>query len=63
MRRAVERDLQIAVEALIDVCHRVLSLKGSPPAATSRAALADIVNHRVDVLVDFRDEVLLYVSS
>ncbi|MBN9418721.1 hypothetical protein ABS71_20030 [bacterium SCN 62-11] len=100
VRRAVERDLQIAVEALIDVCQRVLSLKGSPPAATSRAALtaceqfgmlksadkyrplvgfrnilvhdyddlrldvvADIVNHRLDVLLDFRDEVLLYVSS
>lgn len=99
VRRAVERDLQIAVEVLIDVCQRVLSLQGSPPAATARAALvaceqlgmlhsaekyrpllgfrnilvhdyddlrldvvADIVNHRLGVLADFRDEVLLFVS-
>ncbi|MBX3168417.1 MAG: DUF86 domain-containing protein [Candidatus Eremiobacteraeota bacterium] len=39
VRRAVERDLQIAVEVLIDVCQRVLSIHGSPPAATARAAL------------------------
>ena len=39
VRRAVERDLQIAVEVLIDVCQRVISLQGSPPGATARAAL------------------------
>ena len=100
VRRAVERDLQIAVEVLIDVCQRVISLQGSPPAATARGALesceqlgmlkssakyrplvgfrnilvhdyddlrlevvVDIVNGRLDALADFRDEVLLYVSS
>lgn len=99
VRRAVERDLQIAVEVLIDVCHRVLSVSGGAPAATSRAALeacqqlgmlqsaekyrplvgfrnilvhdyeqlrseivSDIVNHRLDVLREFRDEVLAFVS-
>ena len=99
VRRAVERDLQIAVEVLIDVCHRVLSVSGGAPAATSRAALeacqqlgmlqsaekyrplvgfrnilvhdyeqlrseivSDIVNHRLHVLREFRDEVLAFVS-
>lgn len=39
IRRAVERDLQLAIEVLIDVYHRVLALKGATPPATSRAAL------------------------
>lgn len=38
-RRAVERDLQIAVEVVIDVCQRVLSLEGQTPAATSAQAV------------------------
>jgi uncharacterized protein YutE (UPF0331/DUF86 family) len=99
VRRAVERDLQIAVEVLIDVCHRLLSVSGGAPAATARAALeaceqlgvlrsadkyrplvgfrnilvhdyeqlrseivAEIVNNRLGVLREFRDEVLTYVS-
>lgn len=99
VRRAVERDLQIAVEVVIDVCQRVLSLKGVAPAATARAALVaceglgmvesaekyrplvgfrnilvhdyddlrlevvvEIVNQRLAVLADFRDEVLAFVS-
>lgn len=33
-RRAVERNLQVAVEGLIDICQRVLSLKGYTPAST-----------------------------
>ena len=39
VRRAIERDLQIAVEVIIDVCHRVIALQGAVPPATSRAAL------------------------
>ena len=35
MRRAIERDLQIAVEIVIDVCQRILSLAGQTPATTS----------------------------
>lgn len=39
VRRAVERDLQVGVEIVFDVCHRLLALAGQPPAATSREAL------------------------
>jgi uncharacterized protein YutE (UPF0331/DUF86 family) len=38
-RRAVERDLQVLVEVVIDVCQRLLSLAGQVPAATSAEAL------------------------
>jgi uncharacterized protein YutE (UPF0331/DUF86 family) len=38
-RRAIERDLQIAVEAVIDVCQRMLALHGQPPAGTSAQAI------------------------
>jgi uncharacterized protein YutE (UPF0331/DUF86 family) len=33
-RRAIERDLQVLVEIVIDVCQRLLSLAGQTPAAT-----------------------------
>lgn len=39
IRRAVERDLQVAVEVIVDVSHRVIAIKGAVPPATSRAAL------------------------
>ena len=32
--RAVERDLQVLVEIVIDVCQRLISLTGQTPAAT-----------------------------
>jgi uncharacterized protein YutE (UPF0331/DUF86 family) len=32
VRRAVERDLQVLVEVIIDVCHRIISLEGQGPA-------------------------------
>ena len=41
--RAVERDLQVAVEIVIDVCQRLLSLSGRPPAATAREAVEGCV--------------------
>lgn len=34
-RRAVERDLQILVEIVIDICQRLISLAGQSPGATS----------------------------
>jgi uncharacterized protein YutE (UPF0331/DUF86 family) len=37
--RAVERDLQVAVEIVIDVCQRLMSMSGMPPAATARDAV------------------------
>ncbi len=42
-RRAVERDLQILVEVVIDVCQRLLSLAGQSPATTGADAVARCV--------------------
>jgi len=42
-RRAVERDLQILVEIVIDVCQRLISLAGQAPAATGADAVARCV--------------------
>ncbi|MCB9099286.1 MAG: DUF86 domain-containing protein [Anaerolineales bacterium] len=38
-RRAVERDLQVLVEVVIDVCQRLISLQGQTPASTSISAI------------------------
>ncbi len=38
-RRAVERDLQILVEIVIDVCQRIISLAGQTPAASASEAV------------------------
>ena len=38
-RRAIERDLQLAVEVVIDVCQRLISLEGQTPATTGADAL------------------------
>ena len=38
-RRAVEHDLQILIEIVVDVCQRFLSLAGQSPAATSADAV------------------------
>ncbi len=39
-RRAVERDLQILVEIVIDVCQRLLAVLGQAPATTGADAVA-----------------------
>ena len=38
-RRAVERDLQVLVEVVIDVCQRLLSVAGQTPATTGGDAV------------------------
>lgn len=38
-RRAIERDLQVAVEAMIDICQRIIALHQQAPAATSAQAV------------------------
>ncbi|NJN95207.1 MAG: DUF86 domain-containing protein [Anaerolineales bacterium] len=38
-RRAVERDLQVLVEIVIDICQRLISLAGQTPAVTGVAAI------------------------
>lgn len=38
-RRAIERDLQVLVEIMLDVCHRTLALEKETPASTSAQAI------------------------
>ena len=38
-RRAVERALQVLVEIVLDVCHRLISLAGKAPATTGAGAV------------------------
>jgi uncharacterized protein YutE (UPF0331/DUF86 family) len=38
-QRAIERDLQVLVEIVIDVCQRLISLAGQTPAATGGDAV------------------------
>jgi uncharacterized protein YutE (UPF0331/DUF86 family) len=40
---AVERNLQVAVEIVIDICHRLHSLSGKSPAANAREAVEGCV--------------------
>lgn len=42
-RRAIERDLQVLVEIVIDVCQRLISLEGHSPATTGRNAILNCV--------------------
>ncbi len=42
-RKAVERNLQILVEIVIDVCQRMIALSGQPPASTGRNAVTRCV--------------------
>jgi uncharacterized protein YutE (UPF0331/DUF86 family) len=37
--RAVERDLQVLIEIMIDVCQRLIALAGLTPAVTAREAV------------------------
>ena len=43
VRRAVERDLQLLVEVVIDVCQRLLSVAGQTPATSAADAIARCV--------------------
>jgi uncharacterized protein YutE (UPF0331/DUF86 family) len=38
-RRAIERDLQVLIEIMIDVCQRLIALAGQTPAVTARDAV------------------------
>ena len=52
-RRAVERDLQVLVEIVIDICQRLISVAGEPPAPTSAAAIERCIH--LGVLTDDTD--------
>ena len=41
--RAVERDLQIAVEVMIDVCQRLIALSGQTPVDSAGEAIERVV--------------------
>lgn len=43
VRRAIERDLQILVEVVIDVCHRLISGAGTAPASSAIEAVRKCV--------------------
>jgi len=38
-RRAIERDLQVLVEIVVDVCQRIIALRNEAPAPTSAEAI------------------------
>ncbi len=42
-RRAIERNLQVAVEVMMDVCQRLLAVLGQTPAATGGEAISRCV--------------------
>jgi uncharacterized protein YutE (UPF0331/DUF86 family) len=49
-RRAVERDLQVLVEIVIDICQRLISLANQAPAATGVDAIERCI--QLGVLAD-----------
>lgn len=64
-RRAIERDLQVAVEAVIDVCQRIIALHNQAPAPTSAQAIERCVqlgalleNAAYEKMVQFRNFVV-----
>jgi len=44
-KKAVERNLQILVEIVIDTCQRLLSISGQTPATTGRDAIERAIQH------------------
>lgn len=47
VRRAIERDLQVLVEIVIDVCQRLISLCGQSPAASGADAIERCVQNGI----------------
>lgn len=46
-RRAVERELQVLVEIVVDVCQRIISITGQSPAVTSADAIERCIQLKV----------------
>ena len=42
LKNGIERTLQISIEAMLDIAHRMISLKGWPPATDSFQALQQL---------------------
>ncbi|HIP71086.1 MAG TPA: DUF86 domain-containing protein [Anaerolineae bacterium] len=51
-RRAIERDLQLLVEIVIDTCQRLISLAGQAPATTGRESVSRCV--QMGILSDYK---------
>jgi uncharacterized protein YutE (UPF0331/DUF86 family) len=51
-QRAIERNLQVLVEVVIDVCQRLLTIAGQSPATTS----ADAISRCIEMGALTRDE-------
>ena len=65
LKKGVERAIQVCVEAVIDIAHRIVSLEGKPPCTTSGKALEAIASLGVIVsaetyrpMVQFRNVVV-----
>ena len=43
LKKAIERNLQIIVEVLIDICQRVISLNKKAPATTGKEAITKCI--------------------
>ncbi len=39
LKKGIERSLQVCVEALVDIAHRIISLEATPPCSTAGKAL------------------------
>ncbi|MCP5101243.1 MAG: DUF86 domain-containing protein [Chloroflexi bacterium] len=49
-QRAIERDLQVLVEVVIDICQRLISLANQAPAATGNDAISRCI--QLGILTD-----------
>lgn len=46
-RRAIERNLQVLVEIVIDICQRIIALDNEPPATTSGEAVERCIKNGI----------------
>lgn len=47
LRNATERALQVAIEAVIDICERILALESVPAPATSAEAIRQVISRGI----------------
>ena len=51
-RKAIERNLQILVEIVIDICQRIIALSGQPPVSSGRESIQRCI--KLGVLSDLK---------
>ena len=47
LRRSMERDLQVMIEIVIDICNRIISLKKLSPQTTSRGSIDKCIELKI----------------